>query len=62
MQQQFNNMLKILSALVGRAPAKRIAADREMFPLVCCLPLVGYHTSSSCGTLNMFVLHGEESH
>ena len=40
MQQQFN-MLKILSALVGRAPAKRIAAGREMFPFGM-LPTIGW--------------------
>ena len=40
MQQQFN-ILKILSALVGRPPVKRIAADREMFP-AGTLPVIGW--------------------
>lgn len=61
MQEQFK-MLKILRVLIGSAPAKRIAAEREMFLLECCLPLVDYPTQSFYGTLNTSVLCGGESH
>ena len=40
MQEQLN-MLKILRALVGSAPAKRIAADRRIFP-AGMLPIIGW--------------------
>ena len=61
MQAQLN-MLNILRALVGSAPAKRISADRRIFPLVCCLSLVGYPIPIYYGTLNMLVLFGGGSH